>query len=463
MPALKKYIIPVLVIFFSVFAMRCCRIAPASTFFNGYDILYVTNKIPAKNVMEILRENNCENVISAENQETPLNMGKNSPEVALANSKLEKSTYLKDRMGFFSDKEKKNNVFYIPAGQKEKAMLAAGELSENGYSAGINARAKFPFASIAVVILFSAFLVFFSENRILCALAFVFPVIFSVSLPFSAVSAGLCLFELFLFFCIKFHGREKSAERILRNVMLLTLLGASFICLVLAKIQAGIFFAAMILSEISLAELYKNINEKIDGRYSFNPVKIRSAFSIRLFTRKGRTALAICAFSVLAIFAAAMFSSNFSSVMKSGNNSAVQLPSGKAAVSALPGIGNFIEWKWDALTFPYRSLNDKNRKNARNDAVFFKNFQEKDGVIQETVSSLYYNEDFKTEALNEIEKLEYPALEKMLAKQGKNAKFGYAAAGLQNITLIMIIVFIIAFLVPLSFYLTSRNKAQEIK
>ena len=129
----------------------------------------------------------------------------------------------------------------------------------------------------------------------------------------------------------------------------------------------------------------------------------------------------------------------------------------------MPGIGNFIEWKWDSLTFPYRSLNDKNRKNARNDAVFFKNFQVKDGVIQETVSSLYYNEDFKTEALNEIEKLEYPALEKMLAKQGKNAKFGYAAAGLQNITLIMIIVFIIAFLVPLSFYLASRNKAQEIK
>lgn len=463
MSALKKYIAPVLVIFFSVFAIRCCRISPASTFFNGYDILYVTNRLPAKNALEILEKNNCENVISAENQKTPLNMAENSPEVALANSNLEKSTYLKERMGFFSDKDKKNNIFYIPAGQKEKALNAAKELSENGYSAGINARAKFPFASIAVVIVFSVFLVLFSENRILCALSFVFPVIFSFSFPFSAISAGLCLFELFLFFCIKFYGRKHSAERILQNVMLLTILGASFFCVALVKIQAGIFFLLMIASEICVAALCKNITEAIDTRYSFNPVKIRTAFAIRIMTRKSRTALGICAFSILVIFAAAIFSSNFSSALSGNDSAAVQLPSSKASVSSLPGIGNFIEWKWDALTFPYRSLNDKNKKNARNDAVFFKNFQEKDGLIQETVSSLYYNEDFKNEALNEIDSLEYPALEKMLARQGKNARFGYAAAGLQNITLIMIIVFVIAFLVPLGFYLASGKKAQEIK
>lgn len=453
MPVLKKYILPSFIIFFSIFVMSRCRVAPVSKFFKGYDIVFVENDFPAKNVVEILKENGCKNIISKENQKIPLNLNENSPEVALAKSNLEKSTYLKDRMGFFFDKTQKNNVFYVPEEDLKSAENAVQKISEKGYSAGINATAKFPAVSIVIVVAFSVMIVFFSENRILCALLSVFPVIFSFMMPFSSVSAGLCLFELFMFFYIKFWGRKNSAKKLLKNVMLLTILGTSFLCMVFTKIQAGLFFLLMIFSETSVFLLYKNINQKIDSKYSFNPVSIRTAFSIRIMTKKNRKLLAACAISVLAILVSAVFSSNFASVLKNEKISGVQLPSSGATVQNLPGISDFVDWKWEAMTFPYRSLNKK----TSNDAVVFKNFQKKDGFINESVSSIYYNDEFKMNALKEIESLDYPALEKMLVGQGKHARFGYVTSGLQNVSLVMIILLIIAFFVPLSFYLTTKR------
>lgn len=436
--------------------MNHCRIVPVSKFFKGYDIVFVSDEIPSKDVVQILEKNGCRNIISKENQKVPLNLNENSPEVALAKSNLEKSAYLKDRLGFFSDKTMRNNVFYIPEEYLRSAENSVHEISEKGFSAGINASASFPFASIVIVAAFSVLLMFFSKNRILCGLSFVFPIVFSVMMPFSSVSAGLCLFELFLFFYIKFWGRKNSSRKLLKSVMLLTILGTSFLCVVFTKIQAGLFFILMIAAEISVFLLYKNISEKIDSKYSFRPVSIRTAFSIRVFTKKSKKLFGLCSISVLVIFVSAMFSSNLSLLLKNEKSAGIQLPSSGAAVQNLPGINDFIEWKWEALTFPYRSLNAKNRKSA-NDSVIFKNFQKKDGFIQESVSSIYYNDEFKTDAVKEIENLDYPALEKMLVSQGKNARFGYVSSGVQNISFIMIIILIIAFFVPLSFYLTTKR------
>ncbi len=456
MPVLKKYIVPSFIIVFSVFLLNHCRIVPVSKFFKGYDIVFVTDELPAKTVVQILEENGCRNIISRSNQKTPLSLNENSPEVALAKSNLEKSTYLTDRLGFFSDKTSKNNVFYVPEECLKSAENSVQKISEQGFSAGINAAANFPFVPLAVVVFFSVLLVILSKDRILCGLTFVFPVIFSFMMPFSSVSAGLCLFELFLFFYIKFWDRKNSSKKLLKSVLLLTLFGTSFLGVVFTKIQAGLFFILMIFSEISIFLLYKNITEKIDSKYSFRPVKIRTAFSIRVFTQKSKNLFGICSVSVLVIFVTTMFSSNLSLLLKNENNAGIQLPSSGTAVQNLPGINDFIEWKWEALTFPYRSLNVKNKKST-NESVIFKNFQKKDGFIQESVSSIYYNDEFKTDAIKGIENLDYPALEKMLVLQGKTARFGYVSSGVQNISFVMIIILIIAFFVPLSFYLTTKR------
>ena len=172
MPVLKKYIIPLAIIFFSVFFMKCCRVVPVSSFFSGYEVVFVSKDLPEENALNILSKNGCTNVISRANQKIPLNLPENSPEAALAKSRLEKSTYLKDRTGFFFDKSEKNNVFYVPEKNLKEAAAAVKEISENGYSAGMNAEGGFPFISIAVVIIFSVLLAFFSENRILCGLSF---------------------------------------------------------------------------------------------------------------------------------------------------------------------------------------------------------------------------------------------------------------------------------------------------
>lgn len=456
MPVLKKYIIPLAIIFFSVFFMKCCRVVPVSSFFSGYEVVFVSKELPEENALNILSKNGCTNVISRANQKIPLNLPENSPEAALAKSSLEKSTYIKDRTGFFFDKSEKNNVFYVPEKNLKEAAAAVKEISENEYSAGMNAEGGFPFISIAVVIIFSVLLAFFSENRILCGLSFAYPVLFSFFMPFCSVAAGLCLFELFVFFFLRFWGRKNSAKRLIKSTMLTAILATSFMCMVFTKIQAGFFFVLMCVSELSLFFLYKNIREKNESRYSFRPVKIRTAFSIRILTEKGRKILGLCPLAVLVIFAGTLFSSNLSAVFGGGKSSGAMLPSCKAPVSALPGLNDFFEWKWEALTFPYRSINVKSRKNTA-EPVVFKNFQKKDGFIQESVNSISFNEEFKKNALRDIEDLDYPALEKMIAGQGENARFGYVSSEFQNISLAMMILLAIAFFVPLSFYLTAKK------
>lgn len=452
MSLLKKIFLPLFIIILTFIFLNVFRIVPVSKLFNGYAVMFVQKEIPAKNVENLLLENKAKNIVYFENQKVPLNLPEQSPEVALSKTGLEKSNYLSDRNGFFSDKSKSLNIFYVPNEFIKSAEKVVQNLSENGIFCGINASAKFPIISVLIVILFSLFLIFISKKKILISLLYILPLFFSVMMPFSSISASLCLFNLTIFLCLKFYKREGGAKKISKNVMILTFLGTSFIVVLFTKIQAGLLFILLCLAEISICFLYKNISDILDNRYSFKPVNIIGAKSIKVLNEKNKKLLILCSSAILLIFIYSIFSFSFAPAQS--NKKSVQLPSAYSATSSLPNLNDFEHWKWEALTFPYISINSKNKTQ---NSVIFKNYEEKNGLISESLSYISYNNEFQANSIKEIENLDYPAIEKVLVMQEKNAKFGYVSSGTQNLSLIMIFLLVFSFAVPFVFYLGAKR------
>lgn len=452
MSLLKKFFLPLFIIILTVVLLNVFRILPVSKLFNGYAVMFVETAVPQKNVESLLLENGANDIVFLENQKVPLNLPEQSPEVALAKSGIEKSKYLEERNAFFFDKAKSCNIFYIPNDFYKSAEKTADFFVDNGFFAGLNASASFPVISVLIIVLFSVFLMYFSENHILSGLLFVLPVFFSFMIPFNSVSAALCLFELGVFLCIKFEGREGAVFKLAQSVMIVSFFATSALIVFFTSFRAGFIFILFCLAEVSVFVVYSQVCAFFEKRYSFKPVNIISANSISILNRKNVKSLAVCACAVFVIFISALFSVNFSSFSK--NSKKVQLPSAYSATSALPDISDFISWKWEAVTFPYVSINSKNRNE---ESVVFKNYSEKNGLISESLNYISYNNDFRNNALSEIELLDYPALEKILLSQGKKAKFGYAQSGTQNISLLMIVLLAAAFFIPLFFYLNEKR------
>ncbi len=456
---LKKYVLPVLVIIFSLVIINALKVVPSSVFFNGYDVFFASSNVPSESIAEILKESGCKDFIYLKNQEIPLNIQQKSPEMALLKTNLVKSEYLSERNFFFFDKNKSANIFYIPNEYLKNAQTALKILKDNNIFAGINAKESFPYIQFFILLVFSIILLLFSDKKLLMCFLFVPAIIVSLCIPFASVMAGSCIFELFLFFFTSFFERKNATKKILHSIVLLVIFGTSFICIVFSRWLAVISFLALILSEISIFFLYVNLINKIDNRYNFKPVYIRSAFTIKVITQKNRILFALCALCVFLIFITSILSLNLENLFSENNSQKIQIPSSCVSISNLPSLNDYVLWKWEVITFPYISINEKRKnKNLQNNTVSFKTYEKKDGIIQEKISYISYNDDFITNSLKEIKKLNYPALEKMLLLQKKNAHFGYAYASSKTITFVSSFLLIVAFIVPFIFYIEYKYR-----
>ena len=110
------------------------------------------------------------------------------------------------------------------------------------------------------------------------------------------------------------------------------------------------------------------------------------------------------------------------------------------------------------MTYPYRSIYKNNyRKSDEGDTVYFKSYNKRNGLVEEKINSISFNEDFKKEAVNGIEKLGFSSIENMMNQQKKTKGFGFSSSGAQSITLISIILMVFSSAVPLVYYLNIRR------
>ena len=140
------------------------------------------------------------------------------------------------------------------------------------------------------------------------------------------------------------------------------------------------------------------------------------------------------------------------------------LPSKKGSPS-LVNLDDFFSWRWEALTFPYISLNSPGNSKYDKKSVSFYVYSDEPDAIKESLKVMSFDEKFIEDSLNSIENLSYPALEKMFLSQGMKKSYGYSSSGSQNVSVFTIMVVAVSLFVSAAFLLIlklNRNKNDRV-
>ena len=418
-----KTVFPIALSLIALIVLCQFRTVPVSQFWKGYRILYVyTEELAESDILTILEKNGCESVISNGLQRVPL-LSSIAPVQA-----QNPDSYLFRRAEFFMDKNHRAHVFYIPDFYSTALERAIRELSAfQGTSAGTDGKSSFPWVAPILATLFFLLLLSFSKNKILYLLGSVFFVVFAFTHPLYTVSAAVCLYS-FAFFLFHRFWRRKDFVRVALNspyVLLLALFPV--LALLFSSPLLAVFYAVSFVGSASLVFLYYVFEEWQEQSYSFSPVYIRSARMLPVVGHLGirlMGALFATLFAILVVFVLLGNVRGFSS-----NASMPSLPSpvGRSE-GELVRLSDFVEWNWDTLTFPYRKLNETELVSPKEgDVVSITDYIEENGrIIPVENPAFVFNGEFQEKVYKSIDKLDYPALEKLMLAQGKNAYFGYA-------------------------------------
>ena len=417
-----KNIIPIFISLFTLFLLIQFRTVPVSQFWKGYRILYVfTEDLSESDILTILEKHGCDSVISQCSQRVPLV----SP-VAPIQAQGEES-YLYKRNGFFTDKNHRALIFYIPDNQAVQLDKVIRELSAfKGSSAGTDGKSSFPWLAPIICTLLFALLFLFSQNKMLYFAGTAFFILFAFSRPLFLVSAAVS-FYLFAFFIFhRIWARKDFFKTALNSSYVLLFAISPILILLISSPIHSVFYIFTLLASASLVFLYTNFSKKQETRRSFQPVFIRSARMIPLLGHLGIRLLFGLLLSLILIFAAFKFAGNVSDFSSSSMPS---LPSPVTRNdSELVQLKDFVDWSWNSVTFPYKKLSENSYEIPKEgEVVSITDYQEENGkIVPVKIPAFVYNSDFRESVYKSVEKLDYPALEKMLLKQGKNAHFAYS-------------------------------------
>lgn len=438
-----KKIIPLLVSLFAFFMLFQFRSLPMSQFWKGYRVLYVySDDLGDGDVLTILEKNGCSSVVSSETQRIPI-VSQLSP-VQTQNP----DSYLFRRSAFFMDKNHRASVFYVPDSQTTQLDRALRELSAfKSTKAGTDGKSSFPWLAPLICLAFFLILLFFSSERILFSIGTFFFILFAFCRPMFTVSAASSLYFFAFFLAHRLWGRKNSIKTVLNSPSVLLFALSPLLVLFLSSPLNGLFYILSILGSASAIYLYAQFEQKREGLYSFKPVYIRSARMIPVIGRLGIRLLGGLLIVLLLITLSFRLAGNVSSLSVSASMPSLPSPTSQAD-SSLTQISDFMAWAWSSLTFPYRKISDETEIIPHEgDVVSITDYQEVDGKINSVQTNAFvYNSEFRDSVLKAVDKLDYPALENMMLKQGKNARFGYAkkasAASSERFGMLLLLVFI---------------------
>lgn len=456
---IKKIIIPVFTILLAVFLLFILRTVPTAKVWNGYSVVTVpagTNSVFVQNAFE---KAGCKNVVSLENQYIPLAGAAETPEISLAMSGLESSEYLKQRTLYFFDRNREFQLYYVPDSYKNKASDAVQILNNQHIAAALNISSSYPFFVPAICFLFVAVLVYFSAYKVLCMISLLLPFFFSCMMPSCAAVAPLCLFMYGIFIALKVWRRHNAVSYLTRQILIIAFAALTVIFMFLNGLKYGLLFLLLAAAECSVFFLLNQLAEWKDSHSFFKPIKIIPARMISLSTAKSLLCLLVCSGTIAAlfVFSLAGTGSGF------GAQKEMRLPSPFGSGTALPTIRDFVDWRWETLTFPYISLNS-DRRNSRpkdGDTVSFTQYSDISGSIEETERTIVFGRDFIEQSLHSVEELNYPALEKML-KDYKNSSAGYILSSAQPLTILNLVILILSFCAALFFYCMQKYPGRMI-
>ncbi|MCK9168974.1 MAG: hypothetical protein M0P01_01015 [Treponema sp.] len=436
----------------SVIIIFLFRFIPSDSLWKGYRIMYVSTGCDSSRIENAMEKAGCKGVIDLASQHVPLPLRADTPEVSLASAAQDKNGYLSRRAAYFFDKEKKYQLYYIPDSEVDKAENAVLLLQKKGISAGIHTQTGYPWLIPVVCLLFAVLLDILAVNRVIFICFSVIPVFFSICEPSYSGASAVCLLLYALFLVQQVWNRKNALSFILTNITVLFFTASSLVIAIMTSLRYGLIFAAVVTGTAAVMYVLLQAGRKKNKKYSFVPVMISVADATLFKTKKAKHGLAACAVFIILLTSILLFSADFSHP-----STRMQLPSARAGgiVDSFPSLDDYVVWCWKAKTAPYRSLNSfektETEKPKDGDTVVFPQYAENKNGITESDVSLRFDSLFRKDMLAQIDNLNFPAVEKLLKKQGKFFHAGYAVSLSGGGTMYLVLM-IISFFIPLFFF-----------
>jgi hypothetical protein len=409
----------------------CCiclfffRHIPVSHPWKGYEIMYIPKDVSEKQVLDVLAAAGCRNVIASSVQEIP------ATTVYCPIKKNEENnekSYLEKRNAFFSDKHNQYRLFYISDTYIKNAQKAMEILiSEYHINAGIDSSESFPWMAITICFLLYILLLFNAENHFVYGFSGIFPLLFILSFPFYAIAAAVCLLLYDYYLVQKVWQRAGAVHCLVKNFFILFFAAIPLFIVFITSFTAGIILIMIPAASFSAVFLY----HAFEKDHVFSPVFIRPAGFISIFNKKSIHFLLACAIGVCMLIVCSLFGAHLSSAVSVRG---VSLPvpiryTVSTGEEAFPSLTDYIVWNWNTITYPYRSLNsiDKVHRIPENgETVILPRYKEtEDGISESNEIVFRYDSSFRKAVMKNIDALPYPAIEKVLKKQGNSVCIGY--------------------------------------
>lgn len=413
-----------LIAFVSLVLLVLFRTVPVSRLWKGYRIFYVySNELSESDISYILEKNGVENFIYQGNQRYP---------VVSAVSPVQPQnpdSYIYARNAFFTDKTHSARVFYIPDSEMKNLEKSVVEISSfQSTICGTDGKSAFPWISPVVSLVFAIFLLYFSSEKKLFAFSAFFPVLLSFCRPLYTVAAS-AIFLLYSFYLLqKIWQRRNFKKTFLNSPYALTFAFSPFLILIFSSIVNAAFYALTLLASASCVKIYRAIEIQKESKSDFKPVMIASS---RMIPMIGRTGIRLMGFMTVVLLLLSLCFAFLGKVSSAAASSQVpSLPSPVAeSDSSIPNLDDFFVWSWNTVTFPYKKLSSTLKTPDEGEQVLLPDYLEnaENGLITENFSKMYvYDEKFRNSLQEQVENLDYPALEKMMIGQEKNSSYGYS-------------------------------------
>lgn len=414
-----------LIVFF-IFSVCCFvfRSIPVSKIWNNYSVLYTENSVPEATVLFYLEQAGCKNIISLSGQKTP------QVNRVIPYENID-SSYLTDRLAYFRDESSRYQLFYIPEQYQEQARTAALNLVKGtGVEAGLDGHEQYPWLVPLVCLVLYLIFILASKKKSVFVVSGIFPLLIALSQPFYVVAAAVCLALIAIFLINGLWIRRKFFTAIFRSPYIDILIVASLVIPFASSLTAGILGVGALFT-VSVAFVFmKAIHEYREYRSSFSFVPIFSAWQIPVMYKKTAgyvlgavvpigALLVLFLISTLVTKTSSMAGLSVPSPVLSG-----QVSNGKK----LPDENSYFAWIWNITSFPYRSLNDKAvaKEPLDGDKLTVSHFVQTDRGITKSEEILYtYNAKYRNSLKDEIKKMDYDAIEKLMISQEDGATIAY--------------------------------------
>lgn len=451
MRTLFRLLLPVLLIVLCLVSLALFRSVPVTRIWKGYSVLSVESSVPEAVVLARMAEHGCEGVISLSLQKEPVA----SPIVPVQIQSG--GGYLEQRLSYFSDEGGRFRLFYVPDAFEKETVRALDALSkETGAAMNMDGKSRYPF--LVPLLTFSLWLLLgtMSRNKVVFAVPSLFVVLLTLSQPFYAVAAPCALLLLAMLLAQCLWGRRDMFKALAANRFVLVPAVAAIVLLAANGLRAAGLSFAVCAASVSAVSLLAQWHRAKENRASFVFVPIFSAR--RVYAMNAHASLWVLVVAAMVLVFLLLFLGSARFAPSFGVAEELSLPSPVASDEPsrrLPSFSDYMDWAWAVVSFPYRSLHDGPVDSAWGEEVTMPHFRERNGAIEAySTVVLRYDEDFAASVEKSVSQLSYPAIEKLLAAQGRNVQVSYSttASGGERRDGISLALLVAALCIPLGMY-----------